>query len=250
MLASSRRSSVCTAQKTHMKAFLLAAGPGTRLRPLTDRVPKCLLPVGGVPLLSLWVKALSSIGVDQVLVNTHHLPEQVRVWAETQPLQVTLTYEPELLGSAGTLRTNRAFVRDDDSFLIVYADMWVKTDLRMLLDKHGKHSAPLTIGVYPARFPRESGIVVLDKEDLVVDFEEKPLNPKSSWANAGLMVARGDFFSFLPDRVFCDLSLDVLPTLVKQMVACRMTGVFHDIGTLLRYAEAQLLALGEAHVYG
>lgn len=222
-----------------MKAFLLAAGLGTRLRPLTDSIPKCLLPVGGDPLLSVWIDLLAGVGVNEVLVNTHHLHEQVEAWARAQSkLKVVLSHEPELLGSGGTVRANRSFVGEDESFLIVYADMWVQTDLRVLLDKHRTHNAPLTLGVYPVKFPRESGVLVLDERDVIVDFEEKPQTPKSSWANAGLMVARREFFSYLPDRPYSDLSLDVLPALVCIMVGCKMQGTFQDIGTPERYAEA------------
>jgi mannose-1-phosphate guanylyltransferase len=225
-----------------MKAFLLAAGLGTRLRPLTDTVPKCLLPVGAVPLLSLWMQALESIGVEEVLINTHHLPDQVRAWAATQSARITLSYEPELLGSGGTLHANRQFVGNNESFLIIYADMWVQTDLRVLIEKHTRHPLPLTLGVYRVKFPRESGIALLDDNDVVVGFEEKPQDPKSPWANAGIMIARSEFLGFLPDRAFSDLSIDVLPELVSRMMACRMEGIFHDIGTPERYAEAQRLA--------
>ncbi len=228
-----------------MKTFLLAAGLGRRLRPLTDKVPKCLLPVGGVALLSFWTRLLASIEVSEILINTHHLPEQVEAWAEQQAQPgIVLSYEPELLGSGGTLWANRRFIGGDESFLIVYADMWVETDVGVLIEKHRKHTAPLTIGVYKTKFPRESGILALDESDVVIDFEEKPQNPKSSWANTGLMMARRNFFSFLPDRPFSDLSRDVLPALVSRMVACKMPGMFLDIGTPERYEEANALASG------
>ena len=85
-----------------MKAFLLAAGLGTRLRPLTDSVPKCLVRVGGHPLLELWLDTFRAAGVDEVLVNLHHMPEQVRshLAAHRGKPQVRTSYEPTLLGSA------------------------------------------------------------------------------------------------------------------------------------------------------
>lgn len=220
-----------------MKAFLLAAGLGTRLRPLTDQTPKCLLPVRGVPLLSIWVAALAQLGVSDILINTHHLPAQVEAWARpwTHP-RITLAYEPRLLGSGGTLRANRDFVRGADSFLIVYADMWVETDLHRLMECHRGHSGPLTIGVYKVEYPRESGIVVLDRDGTVTGFEEKPEHPRSEWGNSGLFAARPSLLSYLPERDFSDLSTDVLPRLIGKMKACRLEGIFRDIGTPERYA--------------
>jgi mannose-1-phosphate guanylyltransferase len=88
-----------------MKAFLLAAGLGTRLRPITDYVPKCMVEIDGQPLLDIWLGALAKAGVQEVLVNTHHLAAQVEahVARRSTPPVVRLSHEPVLLGSAGTL---------------------------------------------------------------------------------------------------------------------------------------------------
>jgi mannose-1-phosphate guanylyltransferase len=225
-----------------MKAFLLAAGLGTRLRPLTDQTPKCLLPVGGTPLLSIWVRALAGIGVSDILVNTHHLAGQVERWARDWSYpRITLVHEESLLGSGGTLRANSDFMAGEESFVIVYADMLVQTDLRRLLDCHAAHRAPLTIGVYKVEFPRESGIVVFDADGTVTDFQEKPPEPKSEWANSGIFAARPALLSWLPNTEFSDLSIDVLPSMVGRMKACPLDGVFKDIGTPDRYAAANSL---------
>ena len=95
-----------------MKAFLLAAGNGTRLRPLTDSVPKCLLPICGVPLLEIWLNNCKAAGISEVLVNTHARMEEIRRFVAEQQsgVRVRIAEEPELLGSAGTLAENRDFV--------------------------------------------------------------------------------------------------------------------------------------------
>ena len=115
-----------------MKAFLLAAGLGTRLRPLTDRVPKCLVEIGGRPLLDIWLDALASAGVDEVLVNVHHLhhlvEEHVAARAGRPPF-VRVVHEPTLLGSAGTLRANRDFVDGESFFLAINADNLTTFDI-------------------------------------------------------------------------------------------------------------------------
>jgi len=107
-----------------MKAFLLGAGVGSRLRPLTDHTPKCLVPVRGRPLLAIWFDALVRHGVSEVLLNTHHLPGRVREFVETSTptgLRVTLFHEERLLGSAGTVAANRDFVAGESSFFVIYA---------------------------------------------------------------------------------------------------------------------------------
>jgi mannose-1-phosphate guanylyltransferase len=121
-----------------MKAFLLAAGLGTRLRPITDSTPKCLLPVGGRPMLDIWLDALAKAGVSDVLLNAHHLADQVEehVAARVGAPTVHLVVEPELLGSAGTLRANRDFVIGEDMFLAINADNLTDFDLGVLIDAH------------------------------------------------------------------------------------------------------------------
>ena len=117
-----------------MKAFLLAAGLGTRLRPLTDHMPKCLVPVEGRPLLDLWLDNFRRAGVDEVLVNLHHRPDQVRSHLRPtagSPRSAT-SYEPILLGSAGTLAADRDFVGSDEVFLAVNADNLTDFDLGRL----------------------------------------------------------------------------------------------------------------------
>jgi mannose-1-phosphate guanylyltransferase len=118
-----------------MKAFLLAAGRGTRLRPITDDTPKCMLAIVDRPMLDIWLDALGQAGVDEVLVNVHHLPEAVHhhIEARTPPPITRTVFEPELLGSAGTLLANRDWVDREELFLACYADNLTDFDLRSLI---------------------------------------------------------------------------------------------------------------------
>ena len=121
-----------------MKAFLLAAGVGSRMRPLTDTVPKCMLVIDTQPLLDIWLDAFAKAGVDDVLVNLHHLPEVVRRHLDrrTSPPRVRTVFEQELLGSAGTLRANREWVEGDEFFLACNADNLTDFDIRSLVEVH------------------------------------------------------------------------------------------------------------------
>jgi mannose-1-phosphate guanylyltransferase len=224
-----------------LRAFLLAAGKGTRLRPLTDRIPKCLVEIGGRPMLGLWLDALARAGVEDVLVNTHHLADQVRAYVVTrgaQPPRVTLFHEPELLGSAGTVAANRAWIGPGD-FLVVYADNLTRFDPRRLIEAHRRRGALFTLGLFRAAQPRECGIAELDAEDRVVRFEEKPAHPRSEWANAGIYMVNPAVLDELPAKVPCDFGYDLLPRLAGRMHGFRIDEPLHDIGTPERLEAAR-----------
>src|ERR1700745_3090186 len=114
-----------------MKAFLLAAGLGTRLRPLTDNTPKGLLPIRGTPMLEIWFTLCRRYAIDEVLINVHVHGEAVRKFAEknNDGLRVRLFEESVLLGSAGTILANRDWVRNEESFWVFYADVLTTASL-------------------------------------------------------------------------------------------------------------------------
>src|ERR1700739_570339 len=148
-----------------MKAFLLPAGNGTRLHPLTDRVPKCLLPIRGVPLLEIWLHNCEAAGITDVLVNTHAHMEAIRKFVAEQKtgVRMHLVEEPELLGSAGTLAENREFVVGEESFFIFYADVLTNVNLRRMLAFHAQKRLPSTLGIYQVPDPASCGIFTMDE---------------------------------------------------------------------------------------
>jgi mannose-1-phosphate guanylyltransferase len=224
-----------------VKAFILAAGLGTRLRPLTDTVPKCLVPVHGVPLLGIWLGLCERAGVDSVLVNLHHLPDQVRAFVRDYrgPVRVSTVYEETLLGTAGTVLANRRFVEDEREFLVIYVDNWTDVDLADILAFHRAKATDLTMAVFHTDNPSGSGIVSVDGDDRIVAFEEKPARPTSDLANAGILVMAPRLLDGLPARRPLDLSFDVLPGLVGRMHAYRLKGFLRDLGTWESYRRAQ-----------
>ncbi len=222
------------------KAFLLAAGLGTRLKPLTDRIPKCLVTVSGKPLLSIWLEICESLAVKEVLINTHHRADQVRTWARTQdsPVGVTLVHEETLRGSAGTVMANRDFVRGSQDFYVFYADNLVHANLHALALAHSQHRGVVTLGLFRTTSPRECGIVALDDSGRVTSFEEKPVTPKSDLANAGIFVAGQEIFDFLTPGRFADFGKDILPNLVGKMWGVSLDGYIRDVGTHDSYQRA------------
>jgi mannose-1-phosphate guanylyltransferase len=114
-----------------MKAFLLAAGEGTRLRPLTDSIPKCLVPIRQKPLLEIWLQLCARSGIREVLINLHSHADAVRSFVAGRDfgVQIRLFEEPRLLGSAGTIAANRAWVQPDPYFWVFYADVLTNMNL-------------------------------------------------------------------------------------------------------------------------
>ena len=224
-----------------MKAFLLAAGLGTRLRPLTDQTPKCLVPVCGRPLLSIWLSFFRENGIDEVLINTHHLADQVAAWVaqEKSPVRVHLAHEEQLLGSAGTVLRNWPFVEGEESFCVFYADNLVQFDLSEIMSFHREHEGPLTMALFETAHPEQCGIVQLDQLGMVLQFTEKPSQPQSRLANAGIYIARPALRGYLPRHVPADFGMHVLPALVGMARGKRLTGYIRDIGTPETYELAQ-----------
>jgi mannose-1-phosphate guanylyltransferase len=224
-----------------MKAFLLAAGLGTRLRPFTDTVPKCMLPVAGKPLLGIWLDAFAGAGVDEVLVNLHYLPDVVTGYLaeRTRPPVVRTTFEPELLGSAGTLLTNRAWVEAEPFFLACYADNLTDFDLCQLVDAHLAYGGPATLALFRAENPRAVGIVELDGEARVVAFTEKPEHPTGDLANAGMYAFSPSVLGEIAGPPPIDIGYGLLPKLVGKAQGLVLDCYLRDIGTTESYKQAQ-----------
>jgi mannose-1-phosphate guanylyltransferase len=224
-----------------MKAFLLAGGYGSRLKPLTDSIPKCLLPICGIPLLQIWLDLCRRHGVDEILINLHSHGKAVRRFVEENKrgLRVHLFEEEILLGSAGTLRVNRHWVEEEKSFWVLYADVLTTADLSRMLSFHRRCGQIATIGVYEVPDPARCGIALIDGAGIVRNFVEKPAVPLSHLAFSGLMLASPSLLDEIPEQRPADLGFHVLPRLVDRMAAYRIAEYLVDIGTLENYRAAQ-----------
>jgi D,D-heptose 1,7-bisphosphate phosphatase len=219
----------------HVKALLLAGGLGTRLRPLTDKVPKCLVPIAGRPLLDFWVEQLVEAGVAEARINTHALADVVRAFIEQVNadgrLRLAESYEPVLLGSAGTVTANADLADGADHVIIIYADNLSDIDLRPLIAFHHRHGDPLTMVLFRAPNPRACGIAELDEQGRIVSFVEKPEQPASDLANAGVYILTAPAYREIAARQAFDLGFDVLPRFVGGMRGWVWGGYYLDIGT-------------------
>ncbi len=193
------------------------------------------------PILDIWLDAFDRAGVDEVLVNLHHLPDVVRhhLALRTGPPAVRTFFEPELLGSAGTLAANRQWVAGEEFFLACYADNLTDFDLRSLIDAHRAHGAIATLAVFHSERPSAGGVVELDEAGRVIGFTEKPSEPASDLTNAGIYAFHPSVLDEIDDMPPKDIGYDLLPRLVGRARAVPVEGYLRDIGTMDAYRRAR-----------
>jgi mannose-1-phosphate guanylyltransferase len=230
-----------------VKAFLLAGGHGTRLRPLTDSVPKCLMPIRGKPLLDIWLDLCARSGITEILINLHAHSQSIEehLRRSRSPVNVRVVQEDRLLGSAGTLAANRDWVGSDPAFWILYADVLTNTNLNRMSEFHLRHNSIATLGLYQVPDPARCGVAITDKTGVIIEFEEKPQPPRSNWVFSGLMVATPGLFDLIPPCIPADLAFHVLPRLLGKMRAYAIADYVLDIGTLPNYQRAQITWPGD-----
>lgn len=227
-----------------MRALILAAGRGTRLRPITNRVPKCLVPIAGVPLLDYWFDILFSGEIDRILINTHYLAEKVRIHVETSPWQdgVDIAHETELLGTGGTILRNRAFF-GPGPFFVAHGDNLTRFDLNAFVDRHRQRPAgvDITMMTFETDAPEACGIVEVDEQGVVQAFHEKVPNPPGTHANSAVYIFEPSVIEFLAslDKQVIDLSTEVLPHFLGRMCTFPNTDYHRDIGTIGSLQKAE-----------
>lgn len=244
-----------------MRAIVLAAGFGTRLRPLTNSTPKCLVPVGGQPLLGHWLLKLRRLGVGSLLVNTHYLADQVNSyldrWTEevqdgqrndSEQMSIQVFHEPQLLGTAGTLLSNLDLFYDDhwDGVgLLIHADNFTTDGLEGLIRAHQNRvsSCLLTMLTFTTNNPTQCGIVESDHRGVVTAFHEKVPDPPGTKANGAVYVFGHEFLRWLTEEhpSAQDFSTEVLPFLTHRIQAWHTDQPYVDIGTPEALRDARSL---------
>jgi len=226
-----------------MRVVLLAAGLGTRLRPLTKTIPKCLVPVKGMPLLGIWLERLTQADIGPFLVNTHYLAEQVEAFIGASPYrdQVTLVHEPELSGTAGTLIANLDFFKGEDGMLI-HADNYCLADFRAFVQAHRQRppECVMTMMTFRTETPSSCGIVELDDRGAVVGFHEKVANPPGNLANGAIYILSAELLKTLGKELPAakDFSTEVLHRFLGRIYTYETLEPFIDVGTPESYARA------------
>ena len=226
-----------------MRALLLAAGFGTRLRPLTNTTPKCLVTIKDQVLLGIWLERLTQAGIEAFLINTHYLSEQVESYIESSLYsnKVNLVQEKKLLGTAGTLVANLDFFEGQDG-LLIHADNYCMANFHDFIQAHNQRPphCVITMMTFRTENPENSGIVELDAEGVVIGFHEKVINPPSNLANGAVYILSRELINMLETDLYevSDFSTEVLQHLVGRIYTYETQEYFIDIGSPEAYRNA------------
>jgi mannose-1-phosphate guanylyltransferase len=228
-----------------MRALLLAAGLGTRLRPLTDTVPKCLISINGISLLDIWLSLLREGKIERVLVNTHYLADIVSAHIHASPWRqyVDLIHEVSLLGTGGTVLANQGFFLGQAG-LIAHADNLTCFDVRAFIAQHDQRPAgtEITMMTFHTDSPRSCGIVEQDGRGVVTGFYEKVLDPPGTLANGAVYIFEPVVFDFMNGlgKSVVDISTDVLPNFLGRIQTHENMIYHRDVGTPESLRQAML----------
>ena len=227
-----------------MRAFLLAAGLGTRLRPLTETVPKCMVEINGRPLLDYWIELLCKGGIADILINLHYLPGPIQAYVERcrYPVNMTTVYEETLLGTAGTLCKNREFFRGEPAMLI-HADNLSLFDVLAFVKRFETRAdgIDITMMTFHTDAPETCGIVEIDASGVVSAFHEKVKNSPSNLANAAVYILSPQVTEFISNigKEVIDFSTGVLPHFLGRINTYHNDTYHRDIGTIESLSAAQ-----------
>ncbi|MCB2225227.1 MAG: NDP-sugar synthase [Desulfarculaceae bacterium] len=223
-----------------MRAMILAAGLGTRMRPLTDKRPKCLMPVMNRPLLGLWLERMAAWGVERAVVNTHYLAPMVERWLAEQGdngLEVVESHEPVILGTGGGLVAARDAL-GNHPFLLANSDVLATARLPLLIERLEASGALAVLGLIDRP---EINTVALDQGLGVLGFKgDAGLPGDARWLTySGLAAIHPRLLDYLPGEGYSTLVEGVRAALAVGglVLGQRLEGFWDDLGAPERYWE-------------
>ena len=229
------------------KAMIMAAGVGSRLDPLTQDVPKPLVPIANRPMMDILLERLLEINVKDVIANTHYKAEQIIERYKNHKIGINFSHihEEQLSGTAGGVKKCQFFFDEGEDFLVLSADGLSNADLKAGIEAHKKSSAIVTMGIKKIALEEipHFGVVVVDKKGFVTGFQEKPSikEAKSDCINTGIYIFNYKIFDYIPPDTFYDFAKNVFPQLLSDGIQIK-TFVVHeywsDIGTIDQYAQS------------
>ena len=204
-----------------VKAFILAGGFGTRLRPLSCTRPKLLFPIGNKPLLDWTLERLEKSGVKQVILAVNYMAEAFiqRYGKSAHGIKLTYSRETKPMRTGGPIKQAEKLIGRDEPFLVLNGDIFTNINFVELIKKHNETTnATATIALYRVEDPSRYGVVELTERECIVRFEEKPSPGKepSNLANAGIYVLEPEVFDYIPIGRPVSLEREVFPILAQE----------------------------------
>lgn len=224
-----------------MRALILAAGLGTRLKPLTNQLPKVMVNIAGKPLLLYHLQSLKKSGCKNIWINLHHFPDSIKSYfgdGTKFGVKITYSFEEKLLGTAGALKNPKSRIEKEfrkGRFLVVYGDNLIDFDYSKLIKFHQAKKSFLTLAVYHSDEPWTKGVIKTNQQRRVLDFIEKPAQDAiiSHQVNGGIYLCQPEVLDYIPPS-FSDFGCDIFPKLIKEnlpLYALKPDYYFQDVGT-------------------
>lgn len=232
------------------KAMVLAAGLGTRLRPLTDSISKPMAPIVNKPVMEHIIELLKSHGFEDIVCNLHWYAETIKdhfgdgsKWG----VNISYSYEEELLGTAGGVKKVEGFF-EGGTFLIMSGDALTDIDLSKVLEYHKAKGGIGTLALTKVEDTSQFGVVILDDDQRITGFQEKPLTgeAKSKLANSGIYVFEPEVFDHMPEGKFYDFGKNLFPKLLNEDIpyfGFKHEQYWNDVGSLDEYQQGNFDAL-------
>lgn len=230
-----------------MKAMIMAAGVGSRLDPLTQDVPKPLVPIANRPVMDILLEKLLDISVKDVIANTHYKAEQIIERYKNNKIGINFHYvhEEKLSGTAGGVKKCQFFFDEGEDFLVLSADGLSNANLKAGIEAHKKSGAIATIGIKKIAMEEipNFGVVVTDEEGFITGFQEKPSisEAKSDCINTGIYIFNYKIFDYIPADTFYDFAKNVFPSLLAEgtkINTFQVNEYWSDIGTIAQYVQS------------
>lgn len=236
--------------------MLLTAGLGTRLRPLTLERAKPAIPIVGKPIIIRLIEKLSRAGVSEFRMNLHYMPHSIEsIFADAvhaNKHEVSFSFEPSILGTAGGLKANERFFREG-TFIMVNGDIVFDFDLSRALEFHRSQRALATMILRPQERPYQFYPVFTDSEGRLSHFKQDPppeVETQQACVFTGIHILEPEIFDYIPAGVFCEINDAVYPAVIRKglpILGFVVQGYWNDVGNPVRYLEAHRHLLSTFH---
>lgn len=232
-----------------MRVLILGAGLGTRLRPLTDKIPKVMVKIGRKPLLYYHLELLKKHGFKDIWINIHWAQDLIKNYfgdGKKFGIKISYSFEEKLLGTAGALKNPKSGIEKEfkrDKFLVIYGDNLTNFDYSKLVKLHLEKKPIMTIGTYKTDAPWNKGLIEIDNQGKVLSFIEKPPKDKvtTNLTNGGIYLCEPAILNYIPSG-FSDFGFDIFPKLIKENLSIftlEPDYYFQDIGTFEALKKAR-----------
>jgi len=226
-----------------MKAVVMAGGFGTRIQPLTNSIPKPMLPILNKPMMEHIIKKLKSVGITEIVVLLYFKPEIIQnYFKDGSDLGIKINYvlPDDDYGTAGAVKKAQKYL--DEKFIVVSGDLVTDFDFKEIIGFHNAVNSKLTITLTSVEDPLQFGVVITDKDGKILRFLEKPGWGEvfSDTINTGIYVIEPEILGYIPDNIPFDFSKDLFPKLMKEGITLygyNAKGYWRDVGNPESYRE-------------